>query len=262
MFQEVVNRYQELANAVRKINRFYVREGQIDPITKDYLLSRGLDEDTCGLFGIGYSPTFSRTLEFLELNGILYQDLIDAGVFVQNEGGIYDRFSGRITFSLEDPFGKGVGFSGRIFTKQQEEQDFAKYVNSASSAIFQKSFLLYNLHKASVHIKNQNYAILVEGMMDVITFWQNGVYNVIAPCGTSLTEEQCKLLKIFTNNVIICYDSDEGGIKSLPRIITLFTNAKMQTFPLNLPTGEDPDSFIKKYTVQPILSVISSHHFA
>jgi len=258
MIQDIINNYNLLSDAVRKLNKFYVREGQVETEANAYLQKRGLGEDVCNMFGIGYSPSTELTLQFLQLNNIPVQSLVDAGVFGA-QYNLFDRFSGRITFALKDPFGKLVGFSGRVLI---DSLDSAKYLNSKTSPIFQKSLLLYNLHNAIPFIKKQNYAILVEGMMDVITFWLSGVGNSIAPCGTSLTEEQCKLLKIYTNNVIICYDNDEGGIKSLPRILTLFQNEKMNAYTINLSGAKDPDEFIKKYSVQPILSAISAYKFA
>ncbi len=258
MIQDILKNYDYLSDVVKMLNKFYVREGQVEPEIKKYLESRGLTEEVCKAFGIGYSPPTDLTLQFLQLNNIPVQSLEEAGVF-ETQYNLFDRFSGRVTFALKDPFGKISGFSGRVL---DDSQNVAKYINSKTSPIFQKSLLLYNLHNAAPFIKNQKFAILVEGMMDVVTLWIHGVQNVIAPCGTSLTEEQCKLLKIYTNNVIICYDNDEGGMKSLPRVQTLFQNEKMNTFTLNLNGAKDPDEFVKKYSVQPILSAISSYTFA
>ena len=259
MHYNIENEYSKLTKFVEKINKFYVREGKF---AQSYFESRGLNENARNFFGIGYAPKTQKTLEFIRLNNLSENYLAESGIFIKKDDGIFDLFSNRITFALNDIQGNFVGFSARIFTPQQEQADLSKYVNSTSSPIFQKSLLLYNLYNAIPYIKQQGYAILVEGNMDVISLWLNGIKNVVAPCGTSLTEEQIKLLKLFTKNVVICYDNDIGGNASLPKVTALFINEKINAYPLNLMGAKDPDEFIQKYTVAPILSALSSLQLA
>ncbi|MCK9543657.1 MAG: toprim domain-containing protein [Novosphingobium sp.] len=258
---DIVREYDALKDFTKKLSKFYVREGQITKEAKEYLEYRGLNQELCTSLGIGYAPFSERTLEFLRINSIPESYLVNAGVFIKKEGGVFDLFYNRIIFSLKDPFNDVVGFSGRIY--KSDQQSLSKYVNSTSSILFQKSLLLYNLSLAIPHIQRLGYCVLVEGMMDVIAFLKSGVYNVVAPCGTSLTTEQAKILRLYTKNVVTCYDNDEGGRESLPRITTLLFNEGITPHNISIfNEGEDPEDFIKKYSVTPILSFISSLSFA
>lgn len=245
--------YDILSSVVYKMYKFYMHERYA---IKDYLNSRHLDENICNSFGVGYGSSSSKTLKFLELNNITKEVLVEAGIFLSKDQTIYNLFEDRVIFTLWDPFGNYAGFSGRSYKKEQENSP--KYINSSSSLVFQKSLLLYNLHRALPFIKSLKYVILVEGMMDVIRLWQYGVKNAVAPCGTSLTEEQCKLLKLFTENCVIIYDDDEGGRGSLPKVLALLENEKINTYPLTLSGAKDPDDFILKYGIQPLASALPS----
>jgi DNA primase len=252
--------YSDITQFLNYLNSFFVHEALTNVNVQQYLIKRNLSEYVCKSFGIGFAPHFQKTLEFLKLNNLKEDLLISSGVVFEKGTERFDLFSGRITFALHDPFKKIVGFSARIYTEEQEKLGLPKYINSTSSKVFQKSLLLYNLYRAVPYILKEGYAILVEGMMDVITLCNHGILNVVAPCGTSFTTEQAKLLKIYTNIVFVLYDNDIAGQESLPKVLSLLVNEKIKALPLTITGPEkDPDEFLKKFGVQPILTAISSY---
>jgi DNA primase len=252
--------YSNTAQFLNCLNLFFIHEALINSNVQHYLTRRNLTEDVCKSFGIGFAPHPQKTLEFLKLNNLKEDLLVSSGVVFEKDNEKFDLFSGRITFALHDPFKNVVGFSGRIYTDAQEKLGLPKYINSSSSKIFQKSLLLYNLYRAIPFILKNGYVILVEGVMDVITMCNNGILNVVAPCGTAFTTEQAKLLKIYTNKVFVLYDNDTAGEESLPKVLSLLTNEKVEAFPLTLTgTEKDPDEFLKKFGAFPIYNAISSY---
>ena len=271
MIDAIVNKYKETSRLIFKLNKWYVREGQTNAFANEYLLSRGFTKDICDFFGIGFAPSTSKTLEFLSMNQLPIDPFVEAGI-IKKDYNLYDRFSERITFLIKDLFNNAVGFTGRVFQPHQEH--LGKYVNSEASFIFQKALLLYNLGNAIPFITQKKYAVLVEGNADVVSLYKCGLRNVVSPGGTSLTEEQCKLLKIYTKNVIIWYDNDEAGIKALSRIVPLLQNEQINCIVVNtmnlippqyynhpsLPI-KDPDDFVKLFGVQHLDFIFSSYNF-
>jgi len=191
-------------------------------IALKYLQSRGLKPETIQEFELGLSPNSSDALnrELLKL-GYKIQDIEKAGLVFKTERGTYwDRFRNRIMFPLLNSFGKTIGFTGRVMPGS-EGAEVGKYVNSPETPIFQKSRLLYGFDKSKNAIREAKTAVVVEGQMDLLMVWQDGVKNVIATSGTALTGEHLKNLKRLADALILAFDSDEAGKLASERVIDL-----------------------------------------
>ncbi len=179
---------------------------------------RKLTLDTIKVFQLGYSPdTWDTLLKFLTKKGYKATDLEAAGVIVTKSSGTgyIDKFRGRVMFPFSDVSGRIVGFSGRTISDRKP-----KYLNSPETLVFHKSNFLYGLDKGKIAIKQEG-AVFVEGPMDVISAYQAGIKNVVASSGTSLTEDQLRLISRYTKNITFCFDSDFAGISAIKRAISL-----------------------------------------
>ena len=232
----------------RKAGKYYYdklmsREGAY---AKEYLNERGLKDDTITKFGLGYSPRDKDAL-FREFeNDFNPEDLQNAGlVLILGAGEIRDRFRGRLMFPIFKETGKVVGFGGRRM--YDEATDEAKYVNSPETKIYNKSKTLYGLNFVKGPIKQKGFAILVEGYMDLISLYQNGIENVVASSGTSLTQLHTKILHRYTKEVVVVYDADLAGQNASRRAIEILIENDISVSILELPFGDDPDTYIKKH---------------
>ena len=206
-----------------------------------YLLDRGLDAESIARFGLGYAPSGGDAL--LRVLKPKYPEKIleGAGLFSRNENGrLFDRFRRRIIFPIANESGKIVAFGGRALG-----DDLPKYLNSPETPIYSKSGVLYHLDRAKEALRQRDFAVLVEGYMDAIAVARAGVGNVVASCGTSLTETQVKLLARFTRRVVVNYDPDTAGQAATERSLTILLERGAHVRVLALPGGRDPDSFIK-----------------
>ena len=209
-------------NLLRKINeeaaKFFERNLWKNQEALDYLLKRGLKKETIKEFQLGFAEDDWHLLErYLKEKGFLQTDIFEAGLLVKTEDGrFYDRFRSRIIFPLFDPLGSIIGFSGRIFKK---ETDAGKYINTPQTLIFDKSQLLYGIHKSKEFIRKENKALIVEGQMDFLMAWQSGLKYAVAVSGTAFTEKQLNILKRYTQNLILCFDMDEAGQAACERSI-------------------------------------------
>jgi DNA primase len=161
-----------------------------------------------------------------------------------NEGRYYDKFSGRIIFPIFSAYGRVIAFAGRILESSENQ---AKYLNSPESSIYIKGRTLYGLSAAKDDIRKLDYAIIVEGYMDLISLHQAGVKNVVAVSGTALTDEQVQLLSRYTKNAILLFDADTAGVKASMRSIEILLRKDIDVKIVSLPQGEDPDSYINTY---------------
>ena len=161
-----------------------------------------------------------------------------------DNGGVNDRFRGRVIFPVHSLSGKVVAFGGRVLKKDEKT---AKYVNSPESEIYHKSNELYGIYFAKQAIVKADRCFLVEGYTDVISMHQAGVENVVASSGTALTQGQIRLIHRFTSNITVLYDGDAAGIKAALRGIDLLLEDGMNVKVVLLPDGEDPDSFARKH---------------
>ena len=209
-----------------------------------YFRERGFREDTIRKFQLGYSlderdALYRKALqsgykkEFLEKTGL---------VIAYGNGGVSDRFRGRVMFPVHGLSGKVVAFGGRVLRKDEKT---AKYVNSPESEVYHKSNELYGIFFAKGQIVKEDRCYLVEGYTDVISMHQAGIENVVASSGTALTLPQIRLIHRFTENITVLYDGDAAGIKAALRGIDLLLEEGMNVKVVLLPDGEDPDSFAR-----------------
>lgn len=214
---------------------------------REYLKKRKITTKSIKEFQLGFIPDkWDGLLNFLKKRGFKEEDIEAAGLIIKGEKGkYYDRFRDRIMFPITDVYGQVVGFSGRILP-EKEKEEIGKYINTPETLVYNKSKLLYGLDKAKKEIKKQDFAILVEGNMDVIACHQYGSKNVIACSGTALTIQQIKLLKRFTNNLYLCFDMDPAGQTASQRGIDLALQEEMNVKIMQLPKGKDPDECIQK----------------
>ncbi|MGI6338611.1 MAG: DNA primase [Bacteroidales bacterium] len=209
-----------------------------------YFKERGFRHDTLKKFDVGYSfeKRDAFTKKALE-DGYKQELLTKTGLSIQHEERIFDRFSGRVMFPIHSLSGQVLGFGGRMLKADQKS---AKYLNSPESEIYHKSRILYGIYQARKAVTAEDRCFLVEGYTDVMALHEAGIENVAASSGTSLTQEQVRLIKRFTQNITILFDGDPAGIKASLRGIDLVLEEGMNVRVVLLPEGEDPDSYSKK----------------
>lgn len=222
----------------------------------EYLNRRGINKETVRLFMLGLSPDKWDSL-FNSLRGknISLTLLEKSGLFCSREGGgYYDRFRKRLIFPILDIKDRVVAFGARVLTEEEE----AKYINSPESPIYVKGRHLYGLNLTRDEIRQKDRAVVVEGYFDCITAFQGGIKNVVASLGTSLTSEQIRLLKRYTHNVVMVYDSDRAGQDATMRSLDLFIQESMSVRVAALPPDCDPDSFLRKFGDEPFRDLLGS----
>ena len=221
-----------------------------------YFRERGFTDATIEKFGLGYCPEGYSTFSTAALNaGFKEEFLLGTGLSFKRDGyeELTDRFYGRVMFPIHTVSGRVLAFGGRTL---KTDKNIAKYKNSPESEIYQKRMTLYGLFFAKKAISQLKCAILVEGYTDVISMHQAGVENVVASSGTSLTSEQVKLLKRFTENITVMYDGDSAGLKASLRGIDIILKEGMNVRIVQLPPEHDPDSFAKAHTADEVQEYI------
>ncbi len=211
-----------------------------------YIANRGIAPTTARKFGLGASLDYYSLPDYLAGKGYFKEDLLDSGVLAANEknGRLYDALGGRLIFPIINAFDEVIGFGGRVMEKSK----FGKYKNTKETMLFDKSKTLYNINllkklKREQSIQN---VIIVEGYMDTISLYQAGFKNVVASMGTSLTKEQARLVKRYTDNVLISYDGDFAGQKADLRGLDILSEAGLQVRVVPMPEGADPDDVARK----------------
>lgn len=208
----------------------------------DYFRGRGLDGATIRRFGLGYAPESGFGLvNHLRKKGYTQEELTQADVArISQKGNLYDRYRGRVMFPIFDLRGNVVAFGGRVLTDEKP-----KYINTSDTPVYHKSAGLFAMNLAKNTDSRQ--LILAEGYMDVIALHRAGFENAIASLGTSLTEEQARILKRYADEVVICYDSDGAGQKATQRAIPMLREAGLRVRVVTVPGGKDPDEFMRNY---------------
>ena len=221
-----------------------------------YFRSRDLEDSTIGQFGLGWAPSGQSTLvDAARAAGYKDEYLLGAGLAVQREdGSLADKFRERVMFPIHSVSGRVIAFSGRTLRSDNP----AKYVNSPDTDIYKKSNILFGIWFAKSEIARQDACIIVEGNVDLVMLHQLGIRNVVAPCGTSLTVQQIRLIRKFTSNIILMNDGDSAGIHASLRDIDLILQEGLNVKIVLLPDGEDPDSYARKHTLAEMQGFIAS----
>ena len=223
--------------------------------SRKYLAQRGLNAESVSLFKIGYSSTeWDSFLKFAKSKGISETVLEKAGLIISGKNeSFYDRFRSRVIFPIFDIRSKIAAFGGRVL-----DDSLPKYMNSPETEIYVKGRHLYGLNFAMDEIRKKDYAVVVEGYLDLILPFQNGVKNMVATLGTALTIEQIRLIKRLTQNVVIIYDADEAGQAASLRGLDLLVSEGLFVKIVSLPAGMDPDSYVRQHGSDKLLKVIES----
>lgn len=210
---------------------------------RKYFARRKINLQTQRIFGLGYAlPEWDSFLKYAKSSNLELEKAQQLGLIDKKDGGnYYDKFRDRIIFPIFSPNGRVIAFGGRIMEKNP---NLAKYLNSPESPVYFKRKTLYGLYHSKDDIRKLDKAILVEGYIDLISLFQHGIKNVVASCGTALTEEQVQMLSRYTKNIVVFYDSDPAGIKASLRSIELLVKHDFDVKIAELPDGEDPDSYI------------------
>jgi DNA primase len=229
----------------REAAAFFARQlqgAQEGKVAAAYLEDRGLDRQAMARFGLGFAPSSGDAL-LRHLKTKYPEKLLEtSGLFSRDQSGrLYDRFRRRIMFPIANDAGKIIAFGGRAMG-----DDMPKYMNSPETPVYTKSSVLYHLDRAKEALRQNDFAILVEGYMDAIAVARTGITNVVASCGTSLAEPQIKLLGRFTRRVVVNYDPDTAGQAATERSLTLLLEKEFDVRVLALPGGADPDKFLKE----------------
>jgi DNA primase len=238
---------------------------------KNYLLKRGLRPETIKSSKLGFAlDKWDALINHLRAKGISLTFLENAGLVLAKEGGgYYDRFRNRIIFTLLDIKSRVIGFGARVL-----DDTLPKYINSPETPIYTKGRNLYGLNLSKESIRDKDFAVVVEGYLDFIMPYQEGLTNIVASQGTALTYEQARTLKRYTHNAVIVYDGDNAGELATLRSLDIFIEEGMNARVVSLPEGLDPDSFVRKNGISKLkekiaqaqdlfdykLSVLKSHY--
>jgi DNA primase len=210
---------------------------------RQYLAGRNVTPEQIAEFGLGLSDASWNQLTRQFESRFAPEQLEQSGlVLKRREGpGFYDYFRGRLMFPIHNESGKVIGFGGRALRPDEER----KYLNSPETPLYRKSYVLYNLHRAKDAIRKSDYSVLVEGYMDVIGVYSAGVHNVVASCGTSLTNTQVRALKRHSESIVVNFDPDTAGAKATETSIKLLLDEGLRVRVLELGGDLDPDEFVK-----------------
>jgi DNA primase len=264
--QEEKNRSERetILNLNKSATEYYshhLRKTEGGGIARDYIKSRGFDKNTAEEFQLGWAtPEWSGLLTHLKKKSTTSNQLMEkAGLITIKSatGGKresqYDRFRNRLIFPLMDVFGNIIGFAGRIISEGEP-----KYLNSPETLLYTKGNHLFGLNKAKEAIRNENRALLVEGYFDQICAYQKGIKNTVALCGTALTLNQVSLLRKYTTNIVLIFDSDSAGQAAAQRGFELLLSEGLNISVVLLPQGYDPDSYIQEKGKDEFLKLVEN----
>lgn len=220
---------------------------------RTYLQNRGISKETAGHFKLGFAmPDWTALINHLKSKNIQLSAIEKAGLAIAKEnGGFYDRFRDRIIFPIVDVKDRIIGFGGRVL-----DDTLPKYVNSPETPIYSKGKHLFGLNIAKEFLRKTDCAIVVEGYLDMIIPFESGIKNIVASLGTALTIDQIRLIKRYTNNIILLYDADLAGEIATLRTFELFIKEEVNAKIASLPKDHDPDSFVRDFGKEAFLKMI------
>lgn len=230
---------------------------ELGDLARKYLRKRGITSEVAKNWQLGYAPDeWDAFGAWARQRGYLQRDLIASGLVTQREDRegrehptsnverqTYDRFRGRIMFPICNDLGEVIAFSGRLL---KEEEGAAKYLNSPETPLFRKGNVLFGLHKSKRALIDASSAIVCEGQLDLISLFEAGIKNVVAPQGTAFTETQARTLKRFVDEVVLCFDADAAGQKAAERSLEALLQNDLIVRMAEMPAGEDPDSLVRR----------------
>lgn len=254
-------RHESLSLVMEFAQKFFVgnlSEGEGRTVGYNYYRTRGLQDETIAAFGLGWAPSSRTALHDAAVSaGFKEEYLIEAGLCFKTESGrVLDKFFERVTFPVHSLNGKVIAYSCRTLSA---DPNIAKYINSADTPLYDKSRSLYGIFLAKAEIARQNRCYLAEGNVDVVMMHQTGITNVVASCGTSLTEQQIRIIHKFTDNITVMYDADKAGIHASQRAVSMILSEGMNVSLVLFPEGDDPDSFCRRHTLEEVRDYLSAH---
>ncbi len=241
--KKAIEKGEQIRNALALAAEFYSRKLGESKGASAYVKNRGITEESVALFRLGYAPAgWSNLLKHLKQSG--YSDIVirESGLAVAGDKGLYDMFRERVIFPIMGTNGNVIAFGGRAM-----DDSLPKYINSPETPVFKKFETLFGLYTAKEAIRQKDYALIVEGYMDVIICHQYGFRNGVAPLGTSLTSGHLLKLRKLTKEVVVIFDGDSAGIAAAKRALPLLAQNDFHAKILILPDNEDPDSYLGKH---------------
>ncbi|MEW6129269.1 MAG: DNA primase [Acidobacteriota bacterium] len=252
--REIVLRLNELATQFFIYN---LQEEKIGETARQYVDSRGIQPETGKLFRLGYAPdNWDGLINYFREQGITTDEIDLSGLaVVKDSGGFYDRFRNRLMFPIVDSQGRVIAFGGRVMGEGEP-----KYLNSPETAVYTKGRHLYGLSFAKNEIRNRGFAILVEGYLDCLIPYQEGVHNIVASLGTALTDGQVRLLRRYMDKpqIIVNFDADSAGQAATMRSIEMLMTEGFKINILQLPAGKDPDEFVRTHGVEAFVELFKN----
>jgi DNA primase len=240
--------------------KFYQVQFSRSKLAIDYVFKkRQFSKETAVTWRLGYSPNNGSALvDFVKSKGFSEEEIKQAGLSSRRYRGLGDMFRGRLMIPLQDPQGRIIGFTARLLI---DDPEAPKYINTPQTPLYDKSRHIYGLHLAKEAIRKSQFAVLVEGNLDVIASHQAGVHQVVATAGTALTEPHLKALSRLTDDIRLSFDADKAGIAATERAIPIASRVKVSLSIIDIPSGKDPDELIKQ---DPALweAAIQDHHYA
>ena len=234
--------------------RRFLREERDAAAARDYLARRGVDDAVAEVYRLGFAPDrWDALTSYLVRQGVTLEQAGKLGLVRQREGGgYYDVFRNRLLFVIADPQGRPLGFGGRVL-----DDSLPKYINSPESPVYHKSDVLFGIHVAKPAMRESGRVLIVEGYFDHLALYQAGIKNVVAACGTALTEQHLKLLSRYAGRVDTLFDADGAGRKATLRAIDLCLAENVPATVVELPQGEDPDTYIRKAGKDAFIGTVS-----
>lgn len=245
---------QEILKMNKLSARFFhscLKDKTVGTKAQQYFIKRKMSGKTITTYGLGYAPADKTALvNYLKSNGYNERQCVDAGLAIEREGKVIDKFRDRVMFPIINVRGDVIGFGGRIMYNDTGEKGYKvpKYLNSSETPVFDKGRNLFSLNIAKN--AHERELILCEGYMDVISVYQAGITNIVATLGTAITPNQAKLLMRYADEILICYDSDEAGVKATLRAIDVITEAGGKARVIKLKGAKDPDEYINRNGVE------------
>ncbi|MDA7881531.1 DNA primase, partial [Akkermansiaceae bacterium] len=245
-----ISRIKELNNQTARFYHKLLMKSPDAQHARDYLKSRGFTRETAEKWLIGWAPRNSNLFfQFAKDKEFTGREILQAGLGGLRDkenprSGLWAKFYDQLTFPISNDYGDVVGFSARVLRADDKR---GKYINTNDTPLFDKSKLLFGLDKARKAMGRQKFAIIVEGQIDAIVLHENGFENSIAPLGTAFTEQHARMLKRYTDRIVLCYDGDTAGLAAADKAFSQLTAAGLPVKLMHLPEGDDPDTFIKAH---------------